>query len=457
MHLIPRWPAALCLLFLAALWIAACDKDGITEPDAPNRTPVTSGAIPAQTLEADGTVTLDLSSWFNDPDGDRLTYSAQSSDPGIATVSVSGNTLTIQAAAQKTGKHAPATIPAEAPRAPDVSPHRSPDRFDPEHEGDTGALEALYKERAASAEATGPAWTAAAATDETVTITVTARDPDGLSASQTFDVTVETAEAENQGPVAVGTIPAQAVETGHTVDVDAKPWFSDPDDDMLSYEAASQNVAVATVAAAGNVVTVTGIAEGDTQIDITARDPAGLSATNLRRHGLRSHTGKSGACGRGNDTRPGGRSRPHRRCGRQALVQRPGRRHALLRSRLEKRRRGDRRRSGQRRDGNRNRGRRYANRHHRPRPGWIVRQTNLRRHGLRSHTGKSGARGRGNDTDPGGRSRAHRRCGRQALVQRPGRRHALLRSRLEKRRRGDRRRSGQRRDGNRESRKAIRK
>ena len=278
MHLIPRWRAALCLLFLAALWIAACDKDGITEPDAPNRTPVTSGAIPAQTLEADGTVTLDLSSWFNDPDGDRLTYSAQSSDPGIATVSVSGNTLTIQAAAQKTGKHAPATIPAEAPRAPDVSPHRSPDRLDPEHEGDTGALEALYKERAANAEATGSAWTAAAATDETVTITVTARDPDGLSASQTFDVTVETAEAENQGPVAVGTIPAQAVEAGRTVDVDAKPWFSDPDDDMLSYEAASQNVAVATVATAGNVVTVTGIAEGDTQIDITARDPAGLSA-----------------------------------------------------------------------------------------------------------------------------------------------------------------------------------
>ena len=97
------------LLFFAATWIAACDKDGITGPDLANRAPEAVGTIPAQTIGAGETVTVDVSPYFRDPDGDILTYSARTSDADVATASASGSTVTIGAAAQKTG-----TVPAQS-------------------------------------------------------------------------------------------------------------------------------------------------------------------------------------------------------------------------------------------------------------------------------------------------------------------------------------------------------
>ena len=61
-----------------------------------NDAPVAVSAIPAQSLEEGGaTVTLGLTSYFEDPDGDELTYYAVSSDPGLATVAVAGSMLTL--------------------------------------------------------------------------------------------------------------------------------------------------------------------------------------------------------------------------------------------------------------------------------------------------------------------------------------------------------------------------
>lgn len=256
-------------LLLTATWIAACDKDGVTEPDIPNRAPVAVGAIPAQAIGPGETVTLDLSPWFNDPDGDLLAYSAQTSNAGLATASTAGNTLTIRAADQTTSKTSPETLP---PDAADVYS----ERLDPENESDIRSLEALYKNR--TAEATGNTALLTARVQETATITITARDPDGLTATQTFDVTVETVAEDNQAPQAIGAIPAQTVDVDQTIDVDAAPWFSDPDSDTLSYQAASMNVGVATVAASGSVVTVQGVAQGEAKIEIVASDPDGLTA-----------------------------------------------------------------------------------------------------------------------------------------------------------------------------------
>ncbi len=272
MRSISPWPVALSLLFLAATWIAACDKDGITEPDAPNRAPATVGAIPAQTIGAGETVTLDLSPWFNDPDEDMLAYSAQSSNAGLATASTSGNTLTIRAATREAGKNSPETLP---PDAPDISPDVSSERLDPEREADIRSLEALYKNRTVTSEAAENAIAISVAAKEIVTITVTARDPEGLTATQSFETMVN---EDNQAPVAVGAIPDQTLETGQNVGIDAAPWFADPDGDELSYQAASSHPDVATVAVSGSVVTVQGVAEGDAQIEIAARDPDGLTA-----------------------------------------------------------------------------------------------------------------------------------------------------------------------------------
>ena len=61
-----------------------------------NRAPVTVGTIPAQVLTVDGTAAkVNVSSYFSDPDGDTLTYTASSNNTVIATVNMSGTTVTI--------------------------------------------------------------------------------------------------------------------------------------------------------------------------------------------------------------------------------------------------------------------------------------------------------------------------------------------------------------------------
>ena len=81
---------------LGACWIAACGGDGESaSPVEPNRPPVATGAIPQQQLTVGETVTVNVASYFNDPDGDALTYAASGSNASVISVSVSGSTLTV--------------------------------------------------------------------------------------------------------------------------------------------------------------------------------------------------------------------------------------------------------------------------------------------------------------------------------------------------------------------------
>ena len=194
----------------ALLALAACGGDGgSTEPlpPPPNQPPVTTGAIPAQDVIAGETVTVNVASYFNDPDGDALTYTASTSNAGIASSTISGTVLTI------TGVSA-----------------------------------------------------------GTATVTVTARDPGGLSATQSASVTVERA---NQAPVAMGGIATQTLTAGQSVTIDVSSYFSDPDGDALSYAATSSNAAVATASASGSSVTIGAVAAGATTVTVTASDPGG--------------------------------------------------------------------------------------------------------------------------------------------------------------------------------------
>ena len=82
----------------------------------------------------------------------------------------------------------------------------------------------------------------------TVTITVDAIDPDGLTAKQSFSVTVK---PKNRAPVVASAIPAETLTVGGSVgEVDLSLHFSDPDDDALTYGAASPDTAIATVSVA---------------------------------------------------------------------------------------------------------------------------------------------------------------------------------------------------------------
>ena len=89
----------------ATITVTATDPGGATATQSyvltaipTNNSPHPKGTIDklqAQTVTVDGTATLDLSSYFTDPDGDTLTYTATSADTAKATVSVSSATLTI--------------------------------------------------------------------------------------------------------------------------------------------------------------------------------------------------------------------------------------------------------------------------------------------------------------------------------------------------------------------------
>ena len=203
----PRGGGFVHAAILGTLWVAACG-DGTTGPaPTPNRAPVASGAVPAQTAAVGQTATVNVAAYFSDPDGDALTYGASSSNATTAPVSMTGSVATVSAVAQGV-----------------------------------------------------------------VTITVTARDPGGLSAQLTFTVTIP-----NQAPVAVGAVPGQSIFVGETVALDVAAYFSDPDGDALAFSAESSDAGVAAADVAGSVVSIEAVTQGASVVTVTATDAGGMS------------------------------------------------------------------------------------------------------------------------------------------------------------------------------------
>ncbi len=84
----------------------------------------------------------------------------------------------------------------------------------------------------------------------------------------------------NRTPVAVGRFEAQTLRVGDEgVRVDVSGKFSDPDNDVLTYEVVSSDEAIAKVDVSDSVVTLTPVAEGTATVTVTARDAAGSNQT----------------------------------------------------------------------------------------------------------------------------------------------------------------------------------
>ena len=66
-------------------------------PAGANRPPAAAGALPDQALTLPGTLAVDVSAAFVDPDGDALTYSVSSSAPEVVTVRAAGARVTLTA------------------------------------------------------------------------------------------------------------------------------------------------------------------------------------------------------------------------------------------------------------------------------------------------------------------------------------------------------------------------
>ena len=288
----------------ASVTVTASDPGGLQgqqsfQVTVPNRSPVPRGAISSMTIPVGRTESVNVSSYFTEPDGQSLTYGATSSDPAAAAVSVAGSTLMVTAIAKGAATLSVTatdpgglsatqtfvvTVPNRAPEPVGTIPDRevkagSTAAVDvgghfTEPDGDALRYSATSSRPAtASVTVSGSVATVTGMAKGSATVTVTARDPEGLSARQTFRVTVP-----NRAPEPVGTIPDREVKAGSTAAVDVGGHFTEPDGDALRYSATSSRPATASVTVSGSVATVTGMAKGNATVTVTARDPEGLSA-----------------------------------------------------------------------------------------------------------------------------------------------------------------------------------
>ena len=124
--------------------------------------------------------------------------------------------------------------------------------------------------------AAGARVTLTAAGGGTASIRVTATDPDGLSVSQLFTVTVPV--LANRPPEPVGRLEPVTIRVdGAPVTVEVSGAFRDPDGDRLTYGATSSAPVVARVVTSGSTVIVTPVSEGRSTVTATATDADGTN------------------------------------------------------------------------------------------------------------------------------------------------------------------------------------
>ena len=274
-----------------------------------NRPPEPVGVLAPLTIAVDeAAVAVEVSGAFRDPDGDALTYGATSSSPGVATVSVSGTTVTVTPVSEGTstvtvtatdtgGSNTPATqrfsvmVSPPANRPPVAVGTLAPLTIAVDEASVTVEVSSAFRDPdgdvltygarssspgVVSVSVSGSGVTVTPVSEGTSTVTVTATDTGGSNtpATQTFTVTVS--PPANRPPVAVGRLaPLRIGVDEASVTVDVSGAFRDPDGDRLTYAATSSAPAVATAAVSGSTVTVTPVATGTSTVTVTATDTGG--------------------------------------------------------------------------------------------------------------------------------------------------------------------------------------
>ena len=246
--------------------------------------------------------TINLVSYFSDPDGDTLTYAAGSSDTSIATVSTSTNSLTITAKAAGTATITviatdPGNLTAEQQfsvtvNTPPTTVGTIPDQSVVDGgEAATVVLTSYFGDTADdtltyTADSSDTAIATVSVSAETLsvspesagtaTITVTATDTASSTATQTFSVSVRA----NQAPILSTEFDLYRAEGPASLSINLSSHFSDPDGDPLTYTASTTDSSIGGVSISGSTLTISvGISwnKGTALISVTASDPYGKS------------------------------------------------------------------------------------------------------------------------------------------------------------------------------------
>ena len=299
----------------------------VTAPKLGNRAPVAVGTIAVTLTEGGESEVVNVSSNFNDPDGDTLNYTLimeHPYDPSVAVVAVhntpgifsieprgiGSTTVKVTASDEEFTATQTISITVTENQTP-VLVSELPSRIFLEIDGESEVVDVsgnfsdpngdslVYTAQSSN---TNVATVSVDGSQVRITprrsgtdqiqaiaeITVTASDGQS-SVSDTIEVWVtappaedETAPpaeneveepVENEAPVAVGTIDPVTVSiklTGHLTSV--FKYFSDPNGDTLSYTANSHDTGVATVSVDGSVIKIFPESAGSTTVTVTASD-----------------------------------------------------------------------------------------------------------------------------------------------------------------------------------------
>ena len=279
------------------LFTAACGDDPV---ETPNRAPFASAEIPDATVAAGDSAALDLTPYFSDPDDDPLTFEAVSSDASVAAASASGSSVATRGVAKGTAtvtvtatdpeglsasQDFKVAVPNRQPRVADTIPGQQLFRGDSatvgvapyfsDPDGDALAFEATSSDASvATVSVSGSTVAILAVASGRATATVTAADPEGLSVSQDFEITVP-----NRSPAVTDSIADQELFRGDSARFGLTAHFADPDEDSLRFVAASSDSAVTVLSVAGATVTIRAMRQGTATATVTASDPGGLSVS----------------------------------------------------------------------------------------------------------------------------------------------------------------------------------
>ena len=289
MRLLCRYAVGLACL-VTALALVACGGGPGSQPE-----PKEIGNIAFQ--QGEKVRTIPLSDKFT---GSDLTYSATTSAPSVATVTVDNaadtltvtavgaGTATITVTAKNSQGEAKQTFTVTVPKPPAPDPVEIPDipsleegaSSRPIPLGDKFSGENLTyaasssNERVAtvSVNNTADTLTVTAVGAGTATITVTAKAQGSATQTKTFTVTVP--QPEVAPTVRTRAITSVSVAQGGTRTVTLSTVFTGAN---LTYVVSSSADTVATASESGGTLTITGVSVGDATVTVTATNTAGRS------------------------------------------------------------------------------------------------------------------------------------------------------------------------------------